>query len=82
MKNGEKRKSKMTTIDFISIQSQENFEDNAKINPVEIKKVNGKIQYMFEKYEKDSVKCNRERLLFLTTIKDEMEINICNVLVD
>ena len=82
MKNGEKRKSKMTTIDFISIQSQENFEDNAKINPVEIKKVNDKIQYMFEKYEKDSVKCNRESLLFLTAIKDEMEINICNVLVD
>ena len=79
---GEKRKSKMTTIDFISIQSQENFEDDAKINPVEIKKVNDKIQYMFEKYEKDSVKCNRERLLFSSAIKDEMEINICNVLVD
>ena len=82
MKIGEKRKSKMTTIDFISIQSQENFEDDAKINPVEIKKVNDKIQYMFEKYEKDSVKCNRERLLFSSAIKDEMEINICNVLVD
>ena len=82
MKIGEKRKSKMTTIDFISIQSQENFEDDAKINPVEIKKVNDKIQYMFEKYKKDSVKCNRERLLFLSAIKDEIEINICNVLVD
>ena len=27
----------MTTIDFISIRSQQNFEDKAKINPIEIK---------------------------------------------
>ena len=43
----------MTTIDFITIWGQENFEDNTEINPVEIKIENGKIQNMFEKYKKN-----------------------------
>ena len=42
----------MTTIDFISIQGQQNFEDYAEINPIETKIENDKIQNMFEKYKK------------------------------
>ena len=49
-KIGKKRKSRMTTIDFISIRGQQNFEDDVEINPVEIKIENDKIQNMFEKY--------------------------------
>ena len=45
----------MTTIDFISMRGQQNFEDNAEINPMEIKIENEKIQNMFEKYLKNSV---------------------------
>ena len=51
-KIGEKRKTRMTTIDFISIHGQQNFEDDAEINPVEIKIENDKIQNTFEKYKK------------------------------
>ena len=42
----------MTTTDFISIRGQQNFKDDAEINPVEIKIENGKIQNMFEKFKK------------------------------
>ena len=42
----------MTTIDFISIRGQQNFEDDAEINPIETKIENDKIQDMFEKYKK------------------------------
>ena len=42
-------KKKQTTIDFISMRGQQNFEDDAEINPVEIKIENDKIQNMFEK---------------------------------
>ena len=49
-KIGKKRKSRMTTTDFISIRGQQNFEDDVEINPVEIKIENDKIQNMFEKY--------------------------------
>ena len=42
----------MTTIDFISIRGQQNFEDDAEINPIEIKIKNDKIQNIFEKYKK------------------------------
>ena len=34
-KFGKKRKARMTTIGFISIRGQQNFEDDAEINPVE-----------------------------------------------
>ena len=63
----------MTTIDFISIRGQQNFEDNAETNPVEIKIENDKIQIMFEKYKKNSVKFRFEWLLFLSAIKNETE---------
>ena len=41
----------MTTIDFISILRQQNFKDDAEVNPAEIKIENDKIQNMFEKYK-------------------------------
>ena len=68
-KIGEKRKARMTTIDFISIRGQQNFEDNAEINHVEIKIENDKTQNMFEKYLKKFVKFSDEGLLFLSAIK-------------
>ena len=46
----------MTTIDFISIRGQQNFEDDAEINPIKIKIENDKIQNMFEKYKKSLCK--------------------------
>ena len=54
----------MTTIDFVSIQSQQNFDDGGKINPIEIMIENDKIQNMFEKYEKNPLKFTLEGLLF------------------
>ena len=60
----EKRKARITTIDFISIRGQQNFEDDAVINPIEIKIENDKIQNMFEKYKKNTVKFSLKGLLF------------------
>ena len=45
----------MTTIDFISMRGQQKFEDDAEINPIEIKIENDKIQNMFEKYKKNTL---------------------------
>ena len=72
-KTGEKRKARMTTIDFISIRGQQNFEDNAEINLIEIKIENDKIQNMLEKCKKNSFKFSFEGLLFLRAIKNETE---------
>ena len=47
-----KWKQKMTTVDLISIRGQQNFEDEAKTNPKEIKLENDNIQNKFEKYKK------------------------------
>ena len=63
----------MTTIDFISIRSQQNFEHDAEINPIEIKIENDTNQNMFEKYKKISVKFTLEGLLFSSAIKNETE---------
>ena len=38
----------MTTIDFISIQGQQNLEEDVELNLIEIKIKNVKIQNMFE----------------------------------
>ena len=59
----------MTTIDFISIWGQQNFEDNAEINPIEVKIENGKVQNMFEKYKKNPVKFTLEGLPFSSAFK-------------
>ena len=72
-KIGEKRKAKITSINFISIRGQQNFEDNAEVYPVEIEIENNKIQNMFEKYEKNSVKFSLEGLLFFNAIKNKTE---------
>ena len=42
-KIGKKRNARMTTIDFISIRGQQNFDEDAEINPIEIKIENDKI---------------------------------------
>ena len=67
----------MTAIDFISIWGQQNFEDDAEINPIEVKIENGKIQNMFEKYKKNPVKFTLEGLLFSSAFKYDKK-NICN----
>ena len=54
----------MTTIDFISIRGRQNFEDDAEINPIEMKIENGKIQNMFEKYIKNPVKFTSRSYFF------------------
>ena len=61
---GKKRKARMTTIDFISIRGRQNFEDDAEINPIEMKIENGKIQNMFEKCIKNPVKFTSRSYFF------------------
>ena len=63
----------MTTIDFVSIRGQQNFDVEAKINPIEIKIGNDKIQKMFKKYKKYPVKFMLEGLLFSSAIKNDTE---------
>ena len=78
-----KRKVRITTIDFISIRGQQNFEDDAVINPIEIKIENDKIQNMFEKYKNNSVKFSLEELLFLRATKNETEkilLTLCGLM--
>ena len=62
----------MTTTDFISIRGQQNFEDDAEINPIEIKIENDKIQNMFEK-QKNPVKFTLEGPPFSCAIKNVTE---------
>ena len=47
---GKRRKQKMNVVDFISVCRQQQFEENAEINPIKIE--NEKIQLMFQKYNK------------------------------
>ena len=63
----------MATIDFISIQGQQNFEDNAEINPIEVNIENDKIQNMFKKCKKNPVKFTLKGLLFSSAIKNDTE---------
>ena len=42
----------MATTDFINIRGQQNFEEEAVINPIETKIENDRIQNMFHKYKK------------------------------
>ena len=51
-KISKKRKQKMNVVDFISVCRQQQFEENAEINPIKIKIENEKIQLMFQKYNK------------------------------
>ena len=55
------------------MRGQQNFADDAEINPVEIKIENSKMQNMFEKYKKSTVKYSLKGLLFSGTIKNETE---------
>ena len=44
-----KRKKEMTTVDFINVRGQQNFDGESVINLIEMKIENDKIQNMFEK---------------------------------
>lgn len=44
-----KRKKEMTTVDFINVRGQQNFDKESVINLIEMKIENDKIQNMFEK---------------------------------
>ena len=49
-KDRKKRKIGVTTIDFINVRGQLNFEEEAVINLIEMKIENNRIQNMFDKY--------------------------------
>ena len=68
----------MTTIDFISIQGQQNFEHDSEINPRERKIENDKIQIMFEKYKKTLSNSLLKGYFFQVLLKMKDKKNICN----
>ena len=69
----------MTTVDFISIRGQQNFEDDAEINHTEIKIENDKIQNMFEKYFKKSLSNSLSRgYFFQVLLKMTQKKYFCN----
>ena len=70
---------RIITTDFVNLRGQQNFEDDEEINPVEIKIENNKIQNMFDKYKKNSVKFILGRLLFPSAIKNETGIGGCKI---
>ena len=49
---GKKKRLLMEVIDFILIRGQQSFEDKTKVNPIEVKIENDKIQNLFEIYRK------------------------------
>ena len=52
-KIGKKRKTSMTTIDFINVRGQQDFDEEAMIKPIEKKKNKSDIiQNIFDKYKK------------------------------
>ena len=61
----------MVVINFILIKGQQSFEDEAKINPIEMTIENDKILNLFEKYRNNSVKFELEGLLFSISIKND-----------
>ena len=63
----------MATIDFINIRGQQNFEEDAVINPIEIKIKNDRTQNMFDKYKKCAAKFILDELLFLSAIRNDRD---------
>ena len=72
-KIGKKRKQKMNVVDFISVRRQQQFEENADINPIEIKIENEKIQLMLQKYNKYIIRFKLESPIFSSSIKNNTE---------
>lgn len=68
---GKRKRSLMVVINFILIKGQQSFEDEAKINPIEMTIENDKILNLFEKYRNNSVKFKLEGLLFSISIKND-----------
>ena len=63
----------MSVVDFISVHGQQKFEENAEINPIEIKIENEKIQLMFQKYNKYIIRFKLESLIFSSLIENNTE---------
>ena len=63
----------MTTIHFISIRDQQNFEDDSKNKPRRNKDRNDKIQNMFEKYRETLSNLSLKSWFFLSAVKNEMQ---------
>ena len=61
----------MVVINFILIKGQQSFEDEAKVNPIEMTIENDKILNLFEKYRNNNVKFKLEGLLFSISIKND-----------
>ena len=70
---GWKREREMEVIDFISVCRQQKFKEKAKINPIEIKIGNYKIQNIFGKYKNYMATLMPEGLLFSSSIKNNAE---------
>ena len=68
---GKRKRSLMVVIDFILIKGQQSFEDEAKINPIEMTIENDEIQNLFEKYRSNSVKFKLEGWLFSISTKND-----------
>ena len=51
-KIGKKRKTSTTTIDFINVRGQQDFDEEAMIKPIEKEKKSDIIQNIFDKYKK------------------------------
>ena len=68
---GKKKRLLMEVIDFILIRGQQSFEDKTKVNPIEVKIENDKIQNLFEIYRESSAKFKLEGLPFSRSIKNE-----------
>ena len=60
----------MNVVDFISVHRQQQFEENAEINPIKIKIENEKIQLMFQKYHKHVIRFKLESLIFSSSIEN------------
>ena len=72
-KIGRKKETGMATIDFINIRGQQNFEEDAVINPIEIKVKNDRTQNMFDKYKKSAAKFILNELLFSSAIRNDRD---------
>ena len=66
----------MDAVDFVIVRGQQSFDEEKKINPIEIKIENNKIQGMFDKDRKNKVRFSLECMLFSSSITNETKKNI------
>ena len=63
----------MTTIDFISTRGQQNFEDNAEINPTEIKIENDKSKICLKNIKKTLLTSLSKGYFFQVVLKTKQK---------